>query len=47
MADRMTSVWPRDTRRDRALFEKLKEAYVKACYMDGKGNHYRITIANV
>jgi len=29
---RLTYVWPRDTRRDRALFEKLKEAYVKARY---------------
>ena len=31
--------WPRDTRRDRARFEKLKEAYVKARY----SKHYRIT----
>ena len=36
---RLTYVWPRDTRRDRALFEKLKEAYVKARY----SKHYRIT----
>ena len=36
---RLTYVWPRDTRRDRARFEKLKEAYVKARY----SKHYRIT----
>lgn len=36
---RLTYVWPRDSRRDRALFEKLKEAYVKARY----SKHYRIT----
>ena len=36
---RLTYVWPRETRRDRALFEKLKEAYVKARY----SKHYRIT----
>ena len=36
---RLTYVWPRDTRRDRARFEKLKEAYVKARY----SQHYRIT----
>ena len=36
---RLTYVWPRDNRRDRALFEKLKEAYVKARY----SKHYRIT----
>jgi predicted nucleotidyltransferase/HEPN domain-containing protein len=36
---RLTYVWPRETRRDRARFEKLKEAYVKARY----SKHYRIT----
>ena len=36
---RLTYVWPRDTKRDRARFEKLKEAYVKARY----SKHYRIT----
>ena len=36
---RLTYVWPRDTRRDRVLFEKLKEAYVKARY----SKHYRIS----
>ncbi len=36
---RLTYVWPRETRRDRARFEKLKEAYVKARY----SRHYRIT----
>ena len=36
---RLTYVWPRDTRQDRARFEKLKEAYVKARY----SKHYRIT----
>jgi HEPN domain-containing protein len=36
---RLTHVWPRETKRDRARFEKLKEAYVKARY----SKHYRIT----
>ena len=36
---RLTYVWPDDNKRDRALFEKLKEAYVKARY----SKHYRIT----
>ena len=36
---RLTYIWPRDTKRDRARFEKLKEAYVKARY----SKHYRIT----
>lgn len=35
---RLTYVWPRETRSDRARFEKLKEAYVKARY----SKHYRI-----
>jgi predicted nucleotidyltransferase/HEPN domain-containing protein len=33
------SVWPRSTKRDRALFQKLKDAYVKARY----STHYRIS----
>ena len=36
---RLTYVWPADNRKQRALFEKLKEAYVKARY----SKHYRIT----
>jgi len=36
---RLTYVWPRETRSDRARFEKLKEAYVKARY----SKHYTIT----
>ena len=36
---RLIYIWPRDTRRDRTRFEKLKEAYVKARY----SKHYRIT----
>jgi predicted nucleotidyltransferase/HEPN domain-containing protein len=36
---RLVYVWPGDTRTDRARFEKLKEAYVKARY----SKHYRIT----
>ena len=36
---RLTYVWPRDTRKERALFEKLKEAYVKARY----SKHYRVS----
>lgn len=36
---RLTYVWPRDTKSDRARFEKLKEAYVKARY----SKHYHIT----
>lgn len=29
---RLVYVWPRDTRKERAMFEKLKDAYVKARY---------------
>jgi uncharacterized protein len=29
---RLFDVWPRETRRERAMFQKLKEAYVKARY---------------
>jgi predicted nucleotidyltransferase/HEPN domain-containing protein len=36
---RLAYVWPTDTRRDRAMFEKLKDAYVKARY----SKHYRIS----
>ncbi|WP_129791796.1 nucleotidyltransferase domain-containing protein [Sphingosinicella sp. CPCC 101087] len=36
---RLVYVWPSDTRRERAMFEKLKDAYVKARY----SKHYRIT----
>jgi len=36
---RLTYVWPTDSRRDRGLFEKLKDAYVKARY----SKHYRIS----
>jgi predicted nucleotidyltransferase/HEPN domain-containing protein len=35
---RLVHIWPQDTRRERALFEKLKAAYVKARY----SRHYRI-----
>ena len=35
---RLVEVWPRETKADRARFEKLKEAYVKARY----SKHYRI-----
>ncbi len=36
---RLFEVWPRGTRKDRAMFEKLKDAYVKARY----SKHYRIS----
>jgi predicted nucleotidyltransferase/HEPN domain-containing protein len=36
---RLVDVWPTDSRRERAMFEKLKDAYVKARY----SKHYRIT----
>jgi predicted nucleotidyltransferase/HEPN domain-containing protein len=36
---RLVDAWPRDNRADRARFEKLKEAYVKARY----SKHYRIS----
>ncbi len=36
---RLVHVWPSDNRRDRAAFEKLKDAYVKARY----SKHYRIS----
>lgn len=36
---RLIDVWPRETKSDRARFEKLKEAYVKARY----SKHYKIS----
>ena len=36
---RLTHVWPRETKRDRARFEKLKEAYARI----GSGNRYHRT----
>lgn len=36
---RLHEVWPTETRRERAMFEKLKDAYVKARY----SKHYRIS----
>jgi predicted nucleotidyltransferase/HEPN domain-containing protein len=36
---RLVHVWPQDSRRDRAMFAKLKDAYVKARY----SKHYRIS----
>ena len=36
---RLVHIWPQDARRERALFEKLKAAYVKARY----SKHYRIS----
>lgn len=36
---RLTHVWPKDNRKQRAMFEKLKDAYVKARY----AKHYRIS----
>ncbi|NYF33674.1 HEPN domain-containing protein [Sphingopyxis sp. JAI108] len=37
--DRLHEVWPRETKADRARFEKLKEAYIKARY----SKHYSIS----
>lgn len=36
---RLVDAWPRDTKRERAMFEKLKAAYIKARY----SKHYRIS----
>ena len=36
---RLVHVWPQDHRRERTMFEKLKDAYVKARY----SRHYRIS----
>lgn len=40
---RLVDVWPRETRRDRALFTKLRDAYVKARY----SKHYVIDPAEL
>jgi predicted nucleotidyltransferase/HEPN domain-containing protein len=40
---RLVDAWPRDLKADRARFEKLKEAYVKARY----SKHYRIDEAEL
>lgn len=40
---RLVDCWPRELRSDRARFEKLKEAYVKARY----SKHYRISEAEL
>lgn len=37
--DRLHDAWPRETKADRARFEKLKEAYIKARY----SKHYSIS----
>ncbi len=37
---RLVDAWPRETKAEQALFEKLKEAYVKARY----SKHYRISV---
>ena len=36
---RLQDIWPMASRKDRAMFEKLKDAYVKARY----SKHYRIS----
>jgi hypothetical protein len=36
---RLTYVWPQDSLQQRAMFKKLKDAYVKARY----SKHYRIS----
>lgn len=36
---RLVDAWPRESKRERAMFEKLKDAYVKARY----SKHYRIS----
>ncbi len=38
--DRRLLIWPMDSRKERAIFAKLKDAYVKARY----SKHYRITM---
>ena len=35
----MVDIWPETNRRERAMFQKLKEAYTKARY----SKHYRIS----
>lgn len=39
LSPKLVSAWPRENRRDRARFEKLKDAYVKARY----SKHYKIS----
>jgi len=36
---RLQGIWPMENRKERAMFEKLKDAYVKARY----SKHYRIS----
>ena len=36
---RLQGIWPMASRKDRGMFEKLKDAYVKAGY----SKHYRIS----
>jgi len=36
---RLQHIWPMDTKRERAMFEKLKDAYTKARY----SKHYKVT----
>ncbi|VWX50110.1 hypothetical protein NOVOSPHI9U_260170 [Novosphingobium sp. 9U] len=36
---RLVYAWPRETRRERAMFERLKDAYVEARY----SKHYQIS----
>jgi predicted nucleotidyltransferase/HEPN domain-containing protein len=40
---RMVHVWPADTRKQAGMFNKLKEAYVKARY----SNHFRVSAAEL
>lgn len=40
LSPKLIFAWPRETRRNRARFEKLKDAYVKARY----SKHYRISL---
>ena len=40
---RLIGAWPRDSREHRAMFEKLKDAYVKARY----SKHYKISVAEL
>ena len=40
---RLIEAWPRDSRQHRAIFEKLKDAYVKARY----SKHYKISAAEL
>lgn len=40
LSPKLIFAWPRETRKDRARFEKLKDAYVKARH----SKHYRISL---